>query len=150
MYWFLQFRFFFFHSELNQHEMYNSFVSCWKTNDSGSQSISGRTYWQLTMCKQCSVKQCKWQNRTNRSRKLAKSVQFNTATFMRLLLVLQITQLSHRSISISRTKHKFLSFITSIQILSLHPSSSLFHCSLWYAYRISGEVSIAKTWSNTC
>ena len=124
-------------------------MSCWKTTDSGSQSILERTYWQLTMCKQCSIKQCKWQNLSNRSRKLAKYAQLITATFMRLLLMLQVTQLPHRSISISRMKYKSLSFINRTQILTFHPSSSIFHCSLWYAHRIAGEV-LRRAWLNIC
>ena len=123
-------RFFFYRSQQNQHEIYNCLVSCWKTTESGSQSILGRTNWQLAMCNQCSAKQCKRQNRSNCSRKLAKSVQLITANFMRLPLMLKIIQLRHRSISISRMKHKFLSFINRLQILTFYPSSSKFHCSL--------------------
>ena len=125
---------------------YNCFVSCWKTADSCSRPTCCRTCWQLTMCKQCSVKRRECQNRSNRRWELAKSFQIvaRAAGFMGPLLMLQTTQLPSRSLSISWTKHEVLFFINPIQILNLHPSSFTFHCSLWRTLCMEGEVSGAK------
>ena len=89
-------------------------ASCWKTPDSCSRPTRDRTYWLFTIRKQYSVKRRECQNHSNRRLKLAESVQIaaTITTFIRLLLMLQITQLPSRTISISCRKDKFFSSLT--------------------------------------
>ena len=79
----------------------------------------------------------------NRCQKLAKYVQIVVGAFMRLLLILQTTQVP--SPSFSCTLREVLSLINRIRILSLHPSSFTFHCSLRYTLCIADKVSGAKS-----
>ena len=120
--------------------------STWKTAVSCFRSTCGRTFWKLTTWKQFSARRREFQNRSNRRRKLPKSVQIASATaaFMRLLLMLQAVQLLSRSVSISCTKHKVLFFIKRIQIITRYPSSPTFHTSLWYTLCIVCEVSVVE------
>ena len=85
------------------------------------------------MCKQCFVKRREYQHRSNRRRKLSKSVLI-AGSFMWLLLKVRTTQLLSRSISLSCMKHEVLFLINRKQIRTLHPSSYAFHCrrSEWY------------------